>query len=137
MAARGTERRAMPGAVLVRLPSELAAWIGSAAAAENLSAAAYLRRLAAVAAGTTPELARPSPPRRPLPPPPSEAVVEVARLREVVGELAGAMVQAAIRVRTDGAETIHAEIEATLPGIRAAARDLDRVKLALLGKRPQ
>lgn len=131
---RGTERRAMAGAVLVRLPDELAARVAAVAAAEGLSAAAWLRVHAATALGADLAEARPSAPRRGLPP---EDVVAVARLRESVGEAVGALVQAAIRSREGGRAEAHAEIEALLPVLREHARDLDRLKAALLTGTPR
>ncbi|PWC45872.1 hypothetical protein [Azospirillum sp. TSO22-1] len=123
----------MAGQVLVRLPTTLAARVASAAEADGLTAAAWLRALAVAAVGARPEDAAPVRAyRRPAPPPP-EHVVEIARLRESVGELAGAMVQAAIASRVAGRGADHAAIEAALPGVRQVARDLDRLKRAMLG----
>ena len=57
-----------------------------------------------------------------------ELVLEVAHLREVVAELGGAMVQAAVAARKDGRAVERAEIEALIPSIKAAALELDKVK---------
>ena len=135
MANRGTEKRALSGQILVRLPAVTATHIASLAAADDLTAAAWARRVLVAAAGCDPADAVPVRART-LPSPPRPAhVMEMVRLREVVAEMSGALVQAAIMARTDGARMLHAEIEAVLPGVRAAVRDLDALKLSALGRR--
>ncbi|SMF36678.1 hypothetical protein SAMN02982917_1873 [Azospirillum oryzae] len=129
---RGSERRKMAGAVLVRLPADLAMRVANAAEEADLTAAAYLRRLAAEATRARPELAAPVRAYRKARPPAPQHVVEVVRLREAVGELAGGLVQAAVRTREAGHADLHAAVEAVLPGVRAAALDLDALKKALL-----
>lgn len=136
MPRRGTERRALTGQVLVRLPTALASRIAAAAEADGVTAAAWLRARAADAVGAAPGEAVPVRAyRRPRPPPPA-AVVAVAQLREVVAELTGALVQAAIVSRAAGRDADHAAIEATIPSVRALVRDLDRVKRHILGDEP-
>lgn len=125
-------KRALDGQVLVRLPAAVSARIAALAEAEGISGASWSRRHLVAAAGTDPAdtvLIRAK--RQPRPPAPAH-ILELARLRESVAELAGAMVKAAIRTRTDGAATLHAEIEAVLPDVRSAVRDLDRLKLRLM-----
>lgn len=134
---RGTETRLLDGEPLtVRLPLALRTRIDNAAADANLSAAAFLRQLAVAATRGTPDLAVPSSPRRPIPALPSDDVRAIAALREAVGELAGAMVRAAVMARTDAADVLHREIEAALPGIRRAALDLDALKARLMAAPP-
>lgn len=131
---QGSERRAMPAAVFVRLPGTLAARVSGAAEASDLSSAAYLRRLAVDATASAPALVRPSPPRRPVPPPPPEAVREVARLREVLGELHGTLRQVAGLKRQAGATPAElSRIDDLLARIDHAALGLDGVKGALMG----
>lgn len=59
---------------------------------------------------------------------PPQDILEIAHLREVVADLGGALVKAAIAPREDGRPAEHAAIEALIPGIKAAVRDLDRLK---------
>ena len=72
--------------------------------------------------------------RPPLPVAPAH-VIEIARLREHAAELCGALVRAAIRAREDDRPEANAEIDALLPRVRAAVRDLDRLKIAAMGER--
>jgi len=126
-------RRVLPDQTLVRLPSGVAGRIASLAAAEGVTGASWSRRVLVAAAGADPVDASPVPARRAPRPPVPAHVVEIARLRESVAELAGAMVRAAILARTDAVTVLHAEIEQALPGVRAAVRDLDRLKRSMLG----
>ena len=124
--------RRLDGQVLVRLPAPTAARIAALAAADGLTGAAWVRRVLVTAAGADPVDAVPVPARRAPRPPAPDHVIEIARLRENVAELAGAMVRAAVLARTDAATVLHAEIEEVLPGVRAAVRDLDRLKRSML-----
>jgi len=127
-----TKKRTMAGQVYARLPVPTAMRIAALATADGLTGAAWVRRVLVAAAGTDLADAVPVSARRAPCPPASEHVLELARLRESVAELAGAMVKAAVRTRSDEAHRIHAEIEAILPGVRSAVRDLDRMKLAAM-----
>ena len=127
---RGTERRAMPGAVYVRLPDELAARLAATADQAGLTAAAWLRQLAVGVLDVAASEIRPTPPRRALPP---DDVVAVVHLREVVGEAVGALVCSAAFTREGGLEQAHAELEAIIPVFRQHALGLDRLKRTLLG----
>ncbi len=125
-------RRTLTDALLVRMPAPVAAAVRSLAAAEAITAASWCRRHLAAAAGAPAESAAPVRAyRAPLPPVPAQ-VAEIARLREVVAELCGALVRAAIHSREDDRHATHAEIEAALPGVRAAVRDLDALKIAAM-----
>lgn len=119
---RGTEKRAMSSAVLVRLPAELAAAVEARARATDLTAAAWLRALAVAAAGAPVEDARPSRP----PEPPSPDVAELGRLTGAVGKATGAAVQLAKAAREAGAAAFHGEAEAVLAEYRVLAADLTR-----------
>jgi hypothetical protein len=55
-------------------------------------------------------------------------VLELAHLREVVAELGGALVHAAVAARKDGRAVEHEEIEALIPSIKSAALELDKLK---------
>ncbi|MHB0665643.1 hypothetical protein [Roseomonas mucosa] len=128
----GTEKRRLSGGpVLVRLGAATRATVSDRAAAAGLTDAAWVRaRLIEATDGDLTEAA-PVQRLRPRRPPAAAHVIELAKLREVVAELAGAMVKAAVMTRADGAAQLHAEIEATLPAVRAAVRDLDTLKRAL------
>lgn len=130
---RGTERRKLSSAVLVRLPHDVAERVEATAKTRDLSAAAWLRSLAVDAIGADSIDAVPTPPRRP---PPPAAVVEIARLREVVAELTGALVQTAIRARRGRLDVLHDTVEAVLPGVKNAVRDIDRLKASLIRNGP-
>ncbi len=121
MARRGSEKRKLTGAVLVRLTAEQQAAVASYAVAEQVSTATWLRLLIADAIGVEPGPVT----SRAIPP---HGILEIAHLRAVVAELGGALVQAAIAARQDGRPAEHAAIEALIPGIKAAVRDLDRLK---------
>ena len=117
-----SNQRRMAATVMVRLPLSLAERVQAAASTADLSAAAWLRSLAVDALVDAPaDLARPSPPRQAPPPPAPEHVRILADLAHRLGELGGAMVQAAIVSRQDGRTVLHAEIEAALPDVRAAS----------------
>lgn len=130
----GTEKRVMGGQVYARVPAATAFRIAALAAADGVTGATWARRTLVAAAGSDPMDAVPVAARRaPRPPVPAHAL-EIARLRESVAELAGAMVKAAVLARTDGAPALHAEIEAILPGVKAAVRDLDALKRAAMAE---
>ncbi|OYV26118.1 MAG: hypothetical protein B7X08_03065 [Acidocella sp. 20-63-7] len=106
---------------MVRLTPEQQSAVLSYAVADQISAATWLRHLIAdelgVSSGPVTTWAHPP-----------ELVLEVAYLREVVAELGGAMVQAAVVTRRDGRAVEHEEIEALIPRIKSAALELDRIK---------
>lgn len=130
------KRRTMAGQVYARLPAATAARIAALAAAEGVTGAAWVRRVLVQAAGADPLDAVPVPARCPVPPPLPAHVLEVARLREYVAELSGAMVRAAVKTRTDGAAELHAEIEALIPAVKKTVRDLDALKRAAMDGGP-
>ena len=121
MARRGSEKRQLIGQVLVRLTAEQQAAVVRHALAKQVTAATWLRRLIADALGISPG---PLTMRAQAP----ELVLEVVHLREVVAELGGALVQAAVAARKDGRVAEHEEIEALIPCIKSAALELDKIK---------
>ena len=128
---RGSERRKTVAQVLVRLPAELDDALATAAAAAGLTPPAYVRSLIARDIGADPADALPTPKRKGRARLAAADVLAVNDLREVVAELGGAMTAAAIDTREQGLPVLHAEIEALIPGIKAAARDLIALKQAL------
>jgi hypothetical protein len=120
----GTEKRRLPGQVLVRLTAEQQAAVATAADSYNVSAATFVREIIAVALkiDAGPIVKRTVPP---------EIVLDIARLREVVAELGGAMVQASIAAREDGRPVEHETIESLLPDIKKIADELLALKDAL------
>lgn len=134
--ARGTERRRLSGQVLVRLPSGTAAAVVTRAAAAGLTEAAWIRCQLVDLLGADPADAVLVAARRPPRPPAPAHVLEVARLREAVAEMTGALVQAAIRSREGDRLDTHAAIEAVLPDVRRAVREFDAVKRVLLADGP-
>ena len=128
-------RPALTGQLLVRMPAPVAAHVRSLAAADDITAAAWCRRVVCAAAGAPPEDAVPVRAYRPPLPVAPAHVVEIARLREHAAELCGALVRAAIRSREDDRPEAHAEIDALLPQVRAVVRDLDALKIAAMGER--
>ena len=124
MARRGTETRRLPGQVLVRLTAEQQDAITTAARSCDVSVATFVRGLIATALKVDrgPTVQHGAPP---------ELVLEIARLREVVAELGGAMVQASIAAREDNRPAEHDRIEALLPDIKNAAAELLALKNAL------
>ena len=133
--ARAAERLPLTGQVLVRMPARTAAHVRALAAADDLTAAAWCRRALCAAAGAPAADAVPVRAYRPPLPIAPAHVLEIARLREHAAELCGALVRAAIRSRQDDRDEAHAEIDALLPKVRAAVRDLDRLKIAAMGER--
>ena len=120
--ARGTEVRVMTGQALVRMPPLLAARVRDLAVASGLSDAAWLRDLAAAAAGL-PDEARPVPSR--VSPPDLAAL---ALLGRQVSRLNGAVVQLAKGIREGGDPTaVHDDVEAVLIDLRACRDDLAAV----------
>ncbi len=117
--ARGTERRAMTGAALVRMPPALAVRVRELALVDGLSDSAWLRSLAAAAAGL-PDEARPV--SSGVPPPDLAAL---ALLGRQVSRLNGAVVQLAKATRENGDPcAAHGGIEAVLADLRACRDDL-------------
>lgn len=124
MARRGTETRKLTHSALVRMTAEQHQAVLAAAEAHQISVATWMRHL--IAAGCKVD---PGPVSiRAVPPP---VILEITRLREVVAELGGAMVQASIAAREDGYDVEHAMIEALLPHIKDAAASLLNLKAAL------
>ena len=132
----GPERRLMAAQVLVRLPSGTAHAVMTLADADGLTTSAWIRARLVDLVGTEPADAVPVRARHAPRPPAPAHVLEVARLRESVAEMTGALVQAAIRSREGGRLDTHAAIEDTLPAVRRAVRDLDVLKLAMLAQDP-
>ena len=128
-------RRAMADQLLVRMPAPVAAHVRALAEADDLTAAAWCRRVVCAAAGASPDDAVPVRAYRPPLPVAPPHVIEIARLREHAAELCGALVRAAIRSREDDRDEAHAEIDALLPQVRRAVRDLDALKIAAMGGR--
>jgi len=130
----GTERRLLSGQVLVRLPVGTAAAVRSAAAAAGLTDAAWVRGQLVAALGTDPADAVPVaalPPRRLAP---TADVIEIARLREAVGEAHGTLRQIAGLDRARGGTRL-AEIDGGIDALLAAIVDLDAAKGSLLRRR--
>ena len=121
MPGSGSEKRRLTGKVLVRMTAEQQAAVERCALAEQMTRATWLRRLIADALEIDPG---PVVIRAQAP----ELVLEVANLREVVAELGGALVQAAVAARKDNRAAEHAEIEALIPSIKSAALELDKLK---------
>ena len=121
MPGSGSEKRRLTGQVLVRMTAEQQAAVERYALAEQMTRATWLRRLIADALEIDPG---PVVIRAQAP----ELVLEVANLREVVAELGGALVQAAVAARKDSRAAEHAEIEALIPSIKSAALELDKLK---------
>ena len=131
---RGTERRRMDQAALVRLPADLARRAADAADARELSLAAWLRMLAAEAIQVAPQEARPTRPRMAVPPTPPEIVREVAQLREVLAETHGTLRQVAGLKRRSGATGAElVELNALIDRLKADVGALDDLKIALMG----
>jgi hypothetical protein len=133
---RGTERRKLDGGqVLVRLTSALAAAVAAQADAAGLTEAAWIRSLVAAAVDAEPAGAVPvrayEQPHAPQP----EHVLELARLREAVGEATGAITKSAVFAKVSCQAETHALLEALLPLYRQHALDLDRLKLVLMAPR--
>lgn len=112
----------MQSAVLVRMPEPLAAAVNASAEAAGLSAAAWLRGLAADMADA-PREARPTPPSRKRVIP-AEDLAEVSRFANLVERNNGALVQMTKALREAGATELHADAEAVLSDLRSLAADL-------------
>ena len=110
---RGTEKRRLAGQVLVRLTAEQQAAVERYALADQVSAATWVRCIIADAIDVDPGPVM----TRAVPP---HGILEIAHLREVVAELGGALVQAAIAARQDGRPAEHEAIEGLIPCIKAA-----------------
>ena len=131
---RGTERRRLSGHVVIRLAPGTAALVAARAVAAGLTQAAWVRGQLVGLLGADPVDAVPERARRAPRPPAPAHVLELARLRESVAELAGVLVQAAIRSREGERLDTHAVIEAALPDVRRAVRDLDALKQVFLAE---
>lgn len=127
-----SDKRMLPGQVLVRLPAAVALRIAALAAAEGTSGASWSRRhLVAAAAADPSDVVRIAARALPSKLAPA-AILELVRLREVVAELSGSMTKAAVMVRHDGVAVLHAEIESILHSVKSAVLDLDALKKAIL-----
>jgi len=127
-----SDKRMLPGQILVRLPAAVAFRIAALAAAEGISGASWSRRHLVAAAAADPSdavrIAARALPGRLAP----AAILELVRLREVVAELSGSMTKAAVMVRRDGVAVLHAEIESILPSVKSAVLGLDALKKTVL-----
>jgi hypothetical protein len=121
MARRGSEKRRKPAQVLVRLTNEQWAAVAAHVEAAQVTTATWLRRIIVDAIGVEPGPVT----TRAIAP---QVILEIAQLREVVAELGGALVQAAVAARKDGRTAEHAEIEALIPSIKFAALEFDKLK---------
>jgi hypothetical protein len=121
MSKHGTETRRLPAQVLVRLTPQQQAAVKRHAEAAQVSMAMLVRRLIAnaIEVDVGPSTSRAQPP---------EIILEIARLREVVAELGGSIVQAAMAARKDGRVVEHEKIEGLLPAIKSIVVELDAVK---------
>ena len=128
---RGTETRRMAGQVLVRLPLGTAAAVARCAAATGQTEAAWVRARLVDLLGSDPADAVPVSARRAPRPAPSVDVVEVARLREAVGEAVGTLRQVAGLDRARGGARLP-EIDAAIDRLLGLSADLDEAKAALL-----
>jgi hypothetical protein len=117
--------------VLVRLTDDLVPVVEAGAARTGLTPPAYIRSLIAADGGTDPADALPTPKRKGRTRLTSDDVLAVNRLREVVAELSGSMKVAAVDTREQGIPILHDQVEALIPGIKAAVRDLIALKQAL------
>ncbi len=124
MPRQGSETRRMQRSAYVRLDAALADCVDAAAARRGLTSAAWLRGLAADALAADPAQARLTRRRAPPRPAPTEHVRALVALQEVVAELGGALVRTAVRTREGGHDFLHDEVEALIPGIKAASADL-------------
>jgi hypothetical protein len=115
----GSERRTMTGQALVRMPPVLAARVRELAQVDGMTDSAWLRDLAATAAGL-PDEARPT---HLAAAPPDLAAL--ALLGRQVSRLNGAVVQLTRATREVGDPTsMHAELEAVLSDLRGCRDDL-------------
>lgn len=110
---RGSERRALPGQVLVRLTAKAAAAVDAHAAAAGLSRAAWARGVIADAA------ALPVADRRPVPArtrqrAPAEDLAAISRLAAWVNRSNAALIQLAAATREAGAADLHGHAERVL-----------------------
>jgi hypothetical protein len=132
MNGRGTERRRMSNAILVRLTPEAGAAVEAHATARGLSRAAWLRGLA-VSATRLPLAERRSSKPMTRPVLPREDVAALARLIGVVGKTCGATIQLAKGLRELGIGELHSEAETVLRDLRASQRALVRTIERLRG----
>jgi hypothetical protein len=103
------------------LSAEQKAAVAARADEVQVSIATLIRFIIADVIGLTPGPVV----RRALPP---SDVLAIAHVRELVAELGGALVQAAVAARKDGRPVQHSDIEALIPQIKAAVYDLDALK---------
>jgi hypothetical protein len=123
MKGRGTEMRKLNNQVLVRLTDDQRQEVAIHARAAQLTLASWLRLLIADAVAVDP-----GPTTRATAP---ELILEIAKLREVLAEISGALVQAAIGCRQEGRPVEHEEIERLIPVVKAAVRNVDDLKVQL------
>lgn len=110
---RGSERRALPGQVLVRLTAEAAAAVDAHAAAAGLTRAAWARGVIADAAALPVEDRRPVPTLRRRRAP-AEDLAAISTLAAWLNRSTGALIQLVAATRKAGAADLHAETERVL-----------------------
>lgn len=115
----------------LRFPVDTLAHVRADAEAAGLTDTSVVRGIVAARYGQAPACAAPVRRYRAARPRPAPDVVEVARLREVVGELGGTLRQLAGLSREAGHGALWAELEVTLPRVRSVADDLDCLKAAM------
>ncbi|MHB0699108.1 hypothetical protein [Roseomonas mucosa] len=129
---RGTEKRRVDGGqVLVRLAPGTAGALTRAADGAGLTEAAWVRRQLVDLLGADPADAVPVRGRRAPRPAPTIEILELARLREAVGEAVGTLRQVAGLDRARGGARL-SEIDGALDRLIAAATELDATKRRLL-----
>lgn len=118
---RGTEKRALPHMVNVRMTADTFRAIRSRALSEGVTDATIARQILAEA--TTGEVADVQPVPRPAVPfsPPPEIVADLRATREACAEATGALVQLAAIARREGLAGHHAELEHIIPHMRRSA----------------
>ncbi len=121
MTRRGSERRRMPGQVLVRMTPILHDAVAARAQSEQLTIAAWLRRTISKVVDANPGPVR-SRARAP------ELVIEIANLRIRIAELTDLLKTASIAAHQSGWHVMQDDIQNLLIYIRQAVSDLDRIK---------
>ena len=129
--ADGLPRRPMSKVIALRVPSAVAAAMAAEAARGGTTAGTVARRALAAAFTADPGDVQPVRAYRKARPRPAVDVVEVGRLREVVGEVGGNLTRLARAAREAGYAAVHREMEAEWARVHAAGDALDALKLAL------
>ena len=130
-----SEKRRLKKQLLVRLPDAVYSSILKQAKQENISGSSVCRNVLVRHFGLNECEIMPIKWKKPPTPLQPNDVIELAKLRENMAEMCGALVQFSIKSRETNQQKTHKEIEEMLPFIRKTTLEIDKLKNKIQGKK--